>query len=221
MLETHTPADRDTVLYLVRHGETEYNRKGIVQGAGVDSVLNDTGWAQARALAGRLSTVAVDAVYASTLRRAKQTAQVVSGPHEPISKTYLRDLEEISWGVFEGDPPSPDRDDAMQAVKDTWRRGDYGYAIENGESIRDVEARSRRALAHVMARHAGGTAVVVAHGRYLRVLLSSVLDGYSLADMPRMDHSNTGVNRVVCRDGRFRADTLNCTRHLSSAPTSP
>jgi probable phosphoglycerate mutase len=203
-----------TNLFLVRHGETDYNRDGIVQGSGIDSVLNGTGRAQAEALADRLRDRSVDAVYASTLRRAKETAAVAARPHEPVSKTFLRDLEEISWGVFEGDPPTPERDEAMQAVKERWRAGEYDHAMEGGESIRDVQARALRAMEHVVAREAGRTVLVVAHGRYLRILLASVLEDYSLADMHRLDHANTCVNRVEYRNGRFRASTLNCTAHL-------
>ena len=205
-----------TDLYLVRHGETDYNRDGIVQGSGIDSVLNETGRAQAQALAERLADTPLDAVYASTLRRAKQTAAVAARPHEPVSKTFLRDLEEISWGIFEGEAPSPTRNDAMQAVKDRWRAGEYDHAMQGGESIRDVQARALRAIEHVVAREAGRTVLVVAHGRYLRILLATVLEDYSLADMHRLDHTNTCVNRVEYRKGRFRAATLNCTAHLPS-----
>jgi probable phosphoglycerate mutase len=204
-----------TRLYLVRHGETEYNRRGIVQGGGIDSTLNDTGVAQAEALAGRLTDTAVDSVYASTLRRAKQTADVLASPHEPVSKTYLRDLEEMAWGVFEGEPPSAERDEAMGAIKERWRAGHYDHDIEGGESIRDVQARAHRAMDHIVMREKGKTVLVVTHGRYLRVLLASVLDDYGLDDMHRLDHANTCVNRVVHADGRFRAELLNCTAHLS------
>lgn len=206
--------DRATDLYLVRHGETEYNRRDIVQGGGIDSSLNNTGRAQAEALAGRLSSESIDAVYASTLRRAKQTAEIVAGPHEPVSKTFLRDLEEMAWGVFEGDLPSPEREEAMAAVKEDWRDGHYDRAIEGGESIREVQVRARRALKHIVTREAGRTVVVVAHGRYLRVLLATVLPSYGLEDMHRLDHTNTCVNRLVCRGGDFEAELLNCTSHL-------
>lgn len=203
-----------THLYLVRHGETEYNRRGIVQGGGVDSTLNDTGVSQAEALADRLADVPVDTVYASTMRRAKQTADVVAGPHKPVSTTYLRDLREMNWGVYEGEPPSEERNAAMGAVKDRWRDGQYDHVVDDGESIRDVEARARRAMDHIVTRDAGRTVLVVTHGRYLRVLLASLLADYSLADMHRLDHANTCVNRVVHVDGQFRADLLNCTAHL-------
>lgn len=212
-------ADGSTTLYLVRHGETEYNRKGIVQGGGVDSVLNATGRSQAEALAQRLQSVGIDSLYASTMRRAKQTARILAGPHRTLSRTYLRDLSEMDWGVFEGAPPSEERDASMQALKETWRNGDYARPVEGGESIRDVQARARRAVRHILAREAGRTALVVTHGRYLRVLLATVLDDYGLEHMSDLDHSNTCVNRVVWNGERARADLLNCTAHLLDTET--
>lgn len=210
-----------TLLYLVRHGETAYNRRSVVQGGGIDSDLNDTGYAQADALATRLADEPVDAVYASTLNRAKQTADVLARPHEPISKTYLRDLEEMDWGIFEGDPPTEQRNEAMGAIKARWRAGQYDHGVEGGESIRDVQARARRAMEHVVTREAGKTVIVVTHGRYLRVLLASLLDAYGLGDMHRLDHANTCVNRVRYDGRRFKADLLNCTAHLASETRTP
>lgn len=209
-----------TALYLVRHGETEYNRQNIVQGGGIDSNINATGREQAEALAQRLASVPVDVVYASTLRRAKQTADILSRPHEPVSKTYLRDLEEMSWGVFEGEPPSPEREEAMEAVKTAWRKGAFDRQIENGESIVEVQKRAVRAITHILTREVGRTVLVVTHGRYLRVLLATLLDDYGLEQMHELDHSNTCVNRLVYQDNQFRADVLNCTAHLSSGANS-
>ena len=212
--------DRSTTLYLIRHGETEHNRRGIIQGGGVDSELNAAGRAQAEALAQRLRTVSFDALYASTLQRAKQTADILAPPHEPLPRTYLRDLSEMDWGVFEGEPPSPERDAAMGALKSAWREGAYDRAVEQGESIRDVQDRAQRALRHILAREAGGTTLVVTHGRYLRVLLATLLDDYGLEHMQDLGHSNTCVNRVVVDGGRARADLQNCTAHLSSVEAS-
>jgi probable phosphoglycerate mutase len=58
---------------------------------------------------------------------------------------------------------------------------------------------------------------VVTHGRYLRVLLASVLDGYGLEQMHELGHANTCVNRLVHAGDSFRAELLNCTAHLDDA----
>ncbi len=218
---TFLPAvDASTTLYLVRHGETEHNRRGIIQGGGVDSELNAVGRAQAKALARRLRSVSFDALYASTLQRARQTADILARPHEPLSRTHLHDLSEMDWGVFEGEPPSEERDVSMKALKSKWRDGAYDRAVEGGESIRDVQERAQRAIRHILTREGGRTVLVVTHGRYLRVLLATILDDYGLEHMQELDHSNTCVNRVVITDGRARADLQNCTAHLSSTEAS-
>lgn len=209
-----------TTLYLVRHGETEHNRRNIIQGGGVDSELNAAGRAQAEALTRRLRSVSFDALYASTLRRARQTADILARPHEPLTRTHLHDLSEMDWGVFEGEPPSEERDALMKALKSKWRDGAYDRAVEGGESIRDVQERAQRAIRHILTREVGRTVLVVTHGRYLRVLLATILDDYGLEHMQELGHSNTCVNRVVVEEGRTWADLQNCTAHLSSAETS-
>ena len=209
-----------TTLYLVRHGETEHNRRNIIQGGGVDSELNAAGRAQAEALARRLRSVSFDALYASTLQRARQTADILARPHEPLSRTHLHDLSEMDWGVFEGEPPSEERDALMKALKSKWRDGAYDRAVEGGESIRDVQERAQRAIRHILTREVGRTVLVVTHGRYLRVLLATILDDYGLKHMQELGHSNTCVNRVVVEEGRAWADLQNCTAHLSSAEMS-
>ena len=212
--------DAPTTLYLVRHGETEHNRRNIIQGGGVDSELNAAGRAQAEALARRLRSVSFDALYASTLQRARQTADILAQPHEPLSRTHLHDLSEMDWGVFEGEPPSEERDALMKALKSKWRDGAYDRAVEGGESIRDVQERAQRAIRHILTREVGRTVLVVTHGRYLRVLLATILDDYGLKHMQELGHSNTCVNRVVVEEGRAWADLQNCTAHLSSAEMS-
>jgi len=186
-----------------------------MQGGGIDSTLNATGREQARALARRLASADIDALYASTLRRATQTADILAANHEPLSRTHLRSLTEMDWGVYEGEAPSPDRDGSVEALKSAWRDGAYDRGPEGGESIREVQDRARQALRHILAREAGGTALVVTHGRYLRVLLATLLDPYGLEHMPDLNHSNTCVNHVVYQGGRARAERLNCTAHLS------
>jgi len=206
--------------YFVRHGETDCNRNGILQGSSVDSTLNDTGRRQADALARRLSSASIDAVYASTLQRAKQTADILAEPHQPIRRIDLDDLVEMNWGVFEGEGPSDERDAAIQAVKDQWRRGVYDHAVEGGESIIDVEIRAHRAVRDILENEdPGRTVLVVSHGRFLRVLLASILDDYHLGQMNEFGHANTCVNRVVYRDGSLHAELLNCTSHLDALTT--
>lgn len=203
-----------TTLYLVRHGETDPNRHRIMQGRGVDASLNPTGREQAKAVARRFADVALDAIYASDLRRAVETARIAHRYHPQVPFTQNPDLDEMAWGIYEGTPPSPERDEALSAIYRRWDEGEYGAAVEGGESIIDVQTRGVRALQGIVQKHDGQTVLVVTHGRMLRVLLASVLDGYSLDHMSDFDHSNTGVNGLIYQEGRFASQLLNCTAHL-------
>jgi len=204
-----------TTLYVTRHGETDYNRDHIMQGSGVDSALNDTGRAQAKALARRLSDEPLDAVYASTLVRARQTAKIVGAPHEPLPYAYLDDLKEISWGVYEGTPPTDERIAAMKAIKTRWRAGDVDAPVEGGESPRQVERRARRAVEVMLDAHAGERILVVTHGRYMRIMLASLLYEGDLTQMPRVPHANTGLYVITHANGTFEAHVTNSVHHLS------
>ncbi len=205
---------REITFHFVRHGETDHNRRGIVQGRGVDAVLNATGQAQAAALARRFAGVGLDAIYASTLRRAGATAEAVARHHEAVPLRRLADLEEMAWGVYEGRPFSPQVLEDFDVIQYQWRGGNFGLRIDGGESILDVQARGLRVVDALLDRHLDETLLVVTHGRFLRVLLSSLLDDYGLERMHEIEHANTGVNTLVWRDGRFHAERLNCTAHL-------
>ena len=206
----------ETTLYLVRHGETDYNRRSIVQGRGIDAVLNATGRAQAVAVAHRLAEVPFDAIYTSPLRRAAETAEAIAREQSQAPLHRLADLEEMAWGVFEGRPITPSVRQMLEAIVARWQNGEFGYRIEDGESIYDVQQRGQSAIRHILAHHAGEMVLVVTHGRFLRILLATLLEAYGLERMEEIPHANTGVNALRHHDGRFEIDLLNCTAHLDA-----
>lgn len=203
-----------TTLYLVRHGETEYNRLRLVQGRRIDCSLNETGRMQARALAGRLRDVRFDAVYASPLRRARETAEIVVAGRPELSIRLDPDLEEMSWGIYEGEGWTPRIRELLERLTARWDQGVFDEPVEGGESILDVQIRALRAMDALLERHPGQTLLVVTHGRFLRVLIASLLETYGLQRMHDIEHANTGVNILIHETNLFRAELLNCTIHL-------
>lgn len=207
---------KETTLYFVRHGETDPNRRRIMQGRRINAPLNALGQKQAAALAMRLANVPFDAIYSSTLRRAIETADAVARRHPAVPRDRLPGLDEMCWGVYEGEPWS----DRLQAMLDEmyacWDAGDYDYRVEEGESILDVQRRCSSAVEHILENQAGGTVLVVSHGRLLRVLLATILD-VGLEHMDTFHHANTCVNVITYSDTGFESSLLNCTAHLSAA----
>lgn len=205
-----------THLFLVRHGETDFNLKGIVQGRGVDTPLNEKGMSQASALAARFADEKLESLYSSPLTRARQTAQQVARscgftedfPTDP-------DLEEMSWGIFEGQSHSPELTTAFAEMKLRWHEGEHDFRVERGESLRQVQSRGVAAIDRILAAETGKRVLVVAHGRFLRILLASLLEEYGIKRMEELEHTNTGVNYLIHDGQKFRAEYLNCTKHLS------
>jgi broad specificity phosphatase PhoE len=144
-----------TTLLLVRHGETDWNAEGRLQGH-TDRPLNAHGRAQAKDLAERLSGEGADAIYASDLSRAKETAEIV-GARLGLTVVIDADLREKNWGNWEG------------------LTGDERIHVEfEGESTKDHRDRVLRAVERIARRHPGQRVVVVTHGGSLRRIQAAV-----------------------------------------------
>lgn len=211
-----TASMQQTTFYFVRHGETEYNRLGIMQGRGVNMGLNETGRLQAQVLAERFVNVPLDAIYTSPLRRASETAEAVARYHPNVPLFRLADLEEMAWGELEGAEPTPQTRQALEAMYQQWEQGQYDVFAPGGESIYDVQRRAVRAMEEISRAHEGETVLIVAHGRFLRVLLATLLDTYGLDRMHEIHHANTAVYQLTYRAGTYTSEVLNCTAHLDA-----
>ena len=205
---------RTTHLYLARHGETEHNRLGMVQGRGVNVSLNREGRRQAEALAERASGMQLHAVYSSTLLRAQETAHIIAHRCGRLPIVYLSDLEEMSWGIYEGQYASPELKEAFAFMQTQWQSGNLEYAVERGESVLDVQTRSMRAMRFMLEEHSGRNILVVTHGRFLKVLIATLLEEYGPRRMEEIKHHNTGLNYLIYEDDTFVARYLNDTSHL-------
>jgi len=145
-----------TTFLLVRHGETDWNAAGRLQGH-TDRPLSDYGRQQARRLAEELSGEAFDAIYASDLARARETAEIVAAQlHLPVALDP--DLREKDWGNWEG-------------LTSTERLG-----VELvGESTEGHQKRMLAALARIAAKHPYDRVLVVTHGGSMRRVQTEAL----------------------------------------------
>lgn len=188
-------------LYLTRHGETDYNAAGLVQGRGLDPDLNAVGQAQSDALARALADVPLDAVYTSTQTRSQQTAAPVLAAH-PDARLVVRDgLDEMDWGVHEGKGYAPGSADTRTATAYTelnqrWAAGETGLRVDGGESPDDVWARVRPVLVEIGAAYPEGHVLAVSHRRLLRILLAGVLPGGGLERMMDFPHGNAAMTTL-------------------------
>ena len=123
--------------------------------------------------------------------------------------------EEMSWGVYEGQPSSEQLVHAFQEMRTRWHEGEMDFSVEGGETLRQVQSRGVAAIQDIVGDHQGKRILIVAHGRFLRILLASLLTEYGIVRMEELQHTNTGVNHLVYDGDRYVAKLLNCTAHLN------
>lgn len=156
---------KPTLVILARHGESDWNAAGRWQGH-TDRPLTDRGRRQAEELARRLAHVPLDAVYASDLKRARETAAAVAEPRG-LEVEGLRELREVDVGSWAG----LTRQEVEERFPDGFRRWlAWEVGWEDGETYEEMGARVAGAVRNLAARHAGGRILVVSHGGSVRAL---------------------------------------------------
>jgi probable phosphoglycerate mutase len=199
-------------IYIIRHGQTDFNLQGIVQGSGVDSSLNETGRAQARAFFDKYKDVGFDKIYTSALKRTRESVQdfIAGGiPHEPLSG-----LNEISWGSKEGQRITPEEDAYYHWMLKEWQRGNTSERITGGESPNDVVLRQRPALDYIMSKEDEKTILICMHGRAMRILLCELLN-YPLKSMDMFEHHNLCLYQLDFTGSMFAIKKHNDKTHLN------
>ena len=201
----------DKELYIIRHGETDLNKQGIVQGRGINSDLNDTGRAQAEAFYQMYKNVPFQKIYTSSLKRTHQTVHqfIASGlPWEQLSG-----LDELAWGEWEGKPNSEHALEVFRDLVEQWQAGNYEAKFEGGESPAEVAQRLNEAVAHIKSHKEEKLVLVCMHGRAMRLLLC-ILTGKPFSEMSEFPHQNTTLYKVALTGDTFTITDFNNTDHL-------
>jgi broad specificity phosphatase PhoE len=188
-----------TTILLARHGESDWNAARRWQGH-ADRPLTERGRAQALALAERLRSVPLEAVYASDLRRARQTAEAVA-ERQGLEVTVLPELREVDVGTWSG----LTRTEAEARFPDGFRRWlDGGPGWEDGETYEDMSKRVERAVQRIAAERPDERVLAVAHGGPIRAVhaLALGLDVHAYRRL-RPVEPNARLSAVCLEDGRF------------------
>lgn len=200
-----------TNIYLARHGETEYNKYDQIQGRGIDISLNETGIRQAQAIAGYLRDIELHGVFSSSLKRSRETAEIVANASNLAVKSY-KELDEMNFGEFEGQPAS-EIESELEALHQKWRSGDVDYDSPNGESPTTVLDRAGNKMKAIIGEHQNKNLLFILHGRLIRIILSDWLrDG--LTEMHRVPHSNGALYHIRWDGEQFDPVYINKTEHL-------
>lgn len=194
-------------LLLARHGETEQNATGILQGQGLGT-LSAKGWQQIERLAERLKGEQIDYILSSDLARAKHTTEAIARHHQcPIE--FLPILRERSFGVFEGRHVSEYHDARVKSGEEA-----DSYRPERGESMNDFLERCEKILELVFQYPDNVTILLSTHNGVIKGIIRQ-LDKHRIKDFHVAKLGNTSVSEFVLDKNRnIHSSYVNCTAHL-------
>jgi len=199
-----------TYFTVIRHGETEWNRDGRIQGSR-NSDLTIIGKRQAWALGKRFAQTRFDAIYSSDLKRAWETAVTIAGAGEDAIRKDVR-LREANMGVFEG----LNRDELESKYGEEWKQfllGDASSCIPEGESYNQFEARILEFFREKAELHKEESIAVITHGGVLGALLRATLE-IPFERKRAFSHHNASVNIFTFYNGKVTLGTWGDISHL-------
>jgi probable phosphoglycerate mutase len=201
-------------LYIVRHGQTDLNKRGVIQGRGMDTDLNDEGRKQAQQFFNAYQSVPFDKIYISKLKRTQQSIQPFIDLGIPFEK--LAGLDELGWGIHEGQPSTPENKVEFMQIMRNWMDGNLDAKFEGGESPNEVKARQLEALKVIMSHPEEQTVLICMHGRALRLLLC-LLTEKPLTEMDTFPHQNLVLYKVFYDGEKYTITDFNDANHLKQS----
>ncbi|CAM2363310.1 histidine phosphatase family protein [Listeria seeligeri] len=201
-------------IYFVRHGKTEWNMTGQMQGWG-DSPLVAEGIAGAKAVGEVLKDTQIDAVYTSTSKRTKDTAAYILADRD-IEIRALEELKEMNFGTWEGVTVTEiDEKHPEERAKILHSPATYKAEVNGGETYYELAERLLQGVQKIVSETKSGNILVVSHGMSLTLLLY-LLQGGTVEDhrkeAPRI--LNTSISVVDYENGEFTLRKLNEIGHL-------
>jgi broad specificity phosphatase PhoE len=199
-------------IFLVRHGETDWNMIRRIQGGASDIPLNEKGKKQAEGVAVRLKSEPIKAIYSSPLQRALHTAQAIARYHDLPIET-LPSLKEILVGELEGVSGSEMKLRFDQLICQTCQDRSL-VKLPGGESLSDVQIRAWSTLQEISAKHVEGNLVLVSHYFVILSLICTVLN-LPLFEIPHMRSQPGTLNIITFENGNSRLELFNDGCHAA------
>lgn len=205
----HSSAKHKT-LYIVRHGQTDFNASGILQGKTIDAPLNQTGIAQMNAFFEHYKDIPFDLVITSELKRSIQSVQ--SFINSGIEHIVDERITEFSWGENEGKPLDAIIINNYKNMLEAWNEGRLHFAIPGGESGLSLQNRVQSFAEHIRNLPAEKV-LICTHGRTLKMLIVQLMN-WKINQMESIRHSNGALFQLTYDEKEFQLEKNNDLTHL-------
>ena len=199
-----------TSIYLVRHGQTAWNKEEIFRGR-TDIPLDETGLKQAELVGEYFRGIEIGGIYSSPLARAWQTAQKIAQFH-PLEVKPLEGMIDMSFGNWEGRPHQEVRKNDGEIYRQ-WNTEPHRAKLPGGECLDEVRVRSMAALEEVIRLHPGKNLVLVSHRVVNKVLICGIL-GIDNSHFWQIAQDTAAINLIRSKEGHYILSLLNETCHL-------
>jgi len=201
-----------TSIYLVRHGQTAWNKEEIFRGR-TDIPLDETGLRQAELAGEYFKKISLQGIYSSPLSRAWQTAEQIARPQN-LKVQLLAGLIDMSFGKWEGRPLHEVREMDQERYRQ-WRDEPHLFKLPDGESLDEIRIRAMATLEEMIEKHPEEAIVLVSHRVVNKVLLCGVL-GIDNSHFWQIAQDTTAINLIQYKRGRYVLSLMNETCHLKT-----
>ena len=201
-----------TSIYLVRHGQTAWNKEEIFRGR-TDVPLDETGLKQAELAGQYFKSMEIHAIYSSPLSRAWQTAQKIA-QIQNLKVDPLEGILDMSFGDWEGHAHQEIRKMDNETYRQ-WVESPHLVKLPGGESLDDVRGRAMAALEKVLRKHSEKTIVLVSHRVVCKVMICAIL-GLDNSHFWQIAQDTTAINLIQYKKGKYILSLMNETCHLKA-----
>ena len=201
-----------TFVYLVRHGETAWNKEEIFRGR-TDISLNEIGFREAELVGEYLKGKDIHVIYSSPLSRARETARRIAQVFN-LKVQPLEGITDMSFGKWEGRPLKEVQIHDRELYRQ-WIEQPHLLKLPGGESLDEVRVRAMAALEEVIQYHHEKNLVLVSHRVINKVIICGIL-GIDNSHFWQIGQDTAAINLIQYKEGKYRLSLLNETCHLKS-----
>lgn len=199
-------------IFLIRHGESQQNSDNVLSGV-TDVPLSENGKKQCQKLAILFNSIQIDAVYATPLKRSRESAEIIFPSHRK-SIQVIKSLTEINYGKYEG-YKRVEYGNVKDPIIQKWLTEPSSVTFPSGDNVQNFAEKALKSINHLARENEGGNIACILHRTIIRLIIAQII-GLPLDKFRSIPCSNCGISEISYQNGKWQLDSLNNTFMYSS-----